>query len=220
MANIIDISGQKFNRWTVEELVGRTTSGGGLWKCRCECGTVRNVDGRSLRDGTSKSCGCLRNDNAKAGKYNSARAVTHERLYGVWSGIRSRCLNPHDRAYERYGGRGITICDQWKDYRTFYNWAIENGYDDSSPKYVCTVDRIDNNGNYTPDNCRIVPQLIQCNNRQTNHLLEYEGSTHTISEWARITGINKHTIRRRIDTYGWSVQKALTEPLHHKRNKT
>lgn len=218
MGNVKDLTGQRFCMWVVLEEDGRNSSGGAMWKCRCDCGLIKSIDGRSLRDGTSRSCGCGRKvyGNLSHPKHGGKK----ERLYNVWSGIKNRCLNPNDKNYFRYGERGITICDEWKDdYTKFREWAYQNGYDDTLPKYQCTIDRIDNTQGYSPDNCRFVDAKVQCNNRSSNHLIEYNGETHTISEWARITGIGKCCIRRRIVKQGWSVEDALTIPPNGKRSK-
>ena len=127
------------------------------------------------------------------------------RLYDIWHGIKARCYNPNNRAYKRYGGRGITMCDEWRDsFAAFRDWAVANGYSDQ-----LTCDRKDTNGSYTPDNCRWVTPKTQANNRRDNRLLTHDGQTHTISEWAELTGINKKTIYARIDRYGWDVKRTL-----------
>ena len=211
IGNIIDLTGKKFNHWTALKLVGRTKNGGSLWQCVCDCGTISNVDGRTLRDGASRCCGCIRPYVAPS-KTHGGRG---DRLYGIWHGIQDRCYNPNNPRYARYGGRGITVCDEWKNsYETFRDWAMSHGYNPTAKKYECTIDRLDNDGPYAPHNCAWRSQVEQCNNRSNNHLIEYNGETHTISEWARITGIQKSTIRNRIVNMGWDVAKALTEQVH------
>lgn len=211
MGKVKDLTGQRFGRWTAIECTGRNKSGGAMWLCRCDCGTVRVIDGRSLRDGTSKSCGCLSKELSKNRKTNYKHGGKSDRLYGVWNGIKDRCYNPKSKHYHRYGGRGITMCDQWRyDYTAFRDWALAYGYDPTAKKYQYTIDRIDNDAGYSPDNCRIVSQKVQCSNKGNNHFLTYNGETKTISEWAECTGIRKDTIRRRIVNYHWDVEKALT----------
>ena len=128
------------------------------------------------------------------------------RLYRIWSNMKNRCTNPNADNYLFYGGRGIKVCDEWRDdFIPFRDWAIANGYTDK-----LTLDRIDNDGNYEPSNCRWETHLHQCNNTRRNHLLTFQGETHTISEWARIVGMRPDTLERRINHRGWSVEKALT----------
>lgn len=216
MAKVIDITGQKFGRWKVLRCNGRTKTGGALWTCKCECGTIRDVDGRSLRSGLSKSCGCLSQElRSEISRHaNLKHGGRNERLYAVWRSVIDRCNNKNSRHYGRYGGRGISICDEWMDYSTFRAWAMSTGYNPDAKRYECTLDRINNDEGYYPANCRWVPGKVQCNNRSNNHLITYNGITKSISEWAEETGIRKDTLRRRIVKYGWSIERALTEKPH------
>lgn len=144
----------------------------------------------------------IRKANSKHGYSNK------ERLYETWCHIRQRCNNPNDRVYPLYGGRGIKVCGAWmSDYQSFRNWAMDNGYRED-----LTLDRIDNNGDYCPENCRWVDRKTQANNRRTNRLITYNGITHTLSEWSEITGIKWCTILARINK-GWSTEKALYTPV-------
>ena len=128
------------------------------------------------------------------------------RLYRIWSNMKNRCTNPNADNYSFYGGRGIKVCDEWRDdFVPFRAWAMANGYADN-----LTLDRIDNDGDYSPANCRWETHLRQCNNTRRNHLLTFQGETHTISEWARIVGMKADTLERRINYRGWPVEKALT----------
>lgn len=127
------------------------------------------------------------------------------RLYRLWSGMKTRCYNPNDKKYMNYGGRGIKMADEWKDnFYSFAEWAVGNGYEEH-----LTIDRINVDEGYTPNNCRWSTWEEQENNRTNNHLLEYNGEIHTLAEWAKITGIKRHTIEQRI-RYGWSVERILT----------
>lgn len=133
--------------------------------------------------------------------------MSHTRLFKSWVHMRERCYNPKDKRYSQYGGRGITVCDEWKnEFLPFYEWAMANGYDDN-----LTIDRIDVNKGYCPQNCRWADMRTQQNNRSNNHRLEYKGENHTINEWSRLVGIRRQTILRRIKD-GWSVEDALTKP--------
>lgn len=132
----------------------------------------------------------------------------NSRLYCIWRHMKERCNNPNHVAFQHYGGRGITVCEQWKnDFLGFKEWALQNGY-----SAELTIDRIDNNGGYTPNNCRWATREQQQNNRRTNHLLTFLGETHSIAEWGRLTGISRITIRSRIRE-GWSTEEALTIPV-------
>ena len=213
--NKIDMTGMKINMWTVLECVGKNRYGSYMWKCRCDCGTERIVEGSSVRTGTSAGCGCTRK---KHNRGNLKHGGKKERLYAVWRSMKDRCLNPNNKYYDRYGGRGISIYHEWMDYAQFRDWAFSSGYDKNAPYRVCTIDRIDNDRDYCPDNCRWVTQKEQDNNRSSNHIItNSSGESKTLSEWSAITGIRKDTLRRRICVMHWNVDRALTEPVH--RNK-
>lgn len=146
-------------------------------------------------------------------KQHQRHGFTHHRLYACYYRMRHRCENPADSSYERYGGRGIKVCDEWKsDIVSFINWGIENGY-----KEGLSIDRIDNDGDYSPENCRWADAIQQCNNRSTNAFITYNGETHTYAEWSRIVGINQLTIRHRIEKLKWSVEDALTISTDERR---
>lgn len=132
---------------------------------------------------------------------------TNTRLYSVWTNMRKRCQSPKDKEYKHYGGRGITVCDEWNKYFiTFAEWAIDNGYKDG-----LTIDRIDNNKGYYPENCRWVDRLTQGNNKRNNRKLTLNGITHNVSQWSRITGLKENCIRGRLNR-GWSDEETLTTP--------
>lgn len=166
----INLTGQRFGRLTV---LGRAENGRHKeirYNCVCDCGTQRIVFRNSLISGSTQSCGCLQKTYVKKlcesrRKYN--KPTRGDRLYRVWKGMRERCGNPNHIAYKYYGGRGITICDEWMhDYAAFRDWAMANGYDPSAPYGKCTLDRIDVNGNYEPSNCRWVSITVQNNNKR------------------------------------------------------
>jgi hypothetical protein len=124
--------------------------------------------------------------------------------------MRSRCNNPKNKEYHRYGGRGIKVCNEWlNDFMVFQNWAMVNGYDVSAPRGQCTLDRIDNDGNYCPENCRWTTAKEQANNTRRTRFIEFNGETHSVSEWGRRLGINQSTLNMRLNKYGWSAEKAL-----------
>lgn len=126
--------------------------------------------------------------------------------------MKQRCNNPKNHAYKYYGGRGIKICDEWLEFKTFYEWAMKNGYEEN-----LTIDRIDNDGDYCPKNCRWSNRFVQANNKRNNVFVEFNGDRKTISEWARIIGIKQPTLSNRINNLGWSIDKAFTTPVRGDR---
>lgn len=136
---------------------------------------------------------------------------TRSKLYVTWCHMIERCYNPHSERYESYGGRGITVCAEWKsDFSSFRDWALANGYDKR-----LTLDRIDNNGNYEPTNCKWSTQKEQCNNRRSNRLLTYKGETKTMTQWAESIGMNVGTFKYRL-RLGWSVKDAIETPVRRR----
>ena len=171
--------GEKYNRLTVIELnsIKKTPLKNGLfrnieyYKCKCDCGSIVYVQKACLKNNHVQSCGCLNTE--KHTKHNGR----HTRLYKIWVGFKNRCFNKNADCYMRYGGRGITVCEEWKnDFQSFYNWAINNGYSDK-----LTIDRIDVNGNYEPNNCRWADKKQQNNNKRSNTLIEFNGEVKTLT---------------------------------------
>ena len=149
---------------------------------------------------------------------NTTHGMAHTRLYNVWCAMKSRCYNTNNPQYGNYGASGITVCEEWRsDFVAFREWAIFHGYDESAPRGKCTIDRINVNGGYCPENCRIATQMEQNNNRRDNRYFELNGEAHTLPEWSRTTGLNIGTLRDRV-RHGWSIEDALTTPAggrHH-----
>ena len=200
----IDITNQKFNMLTVLEKSGHKNNRI-IWKCQCDCGKIIYENAIYLKNGRRKSCGCLNRQRLIqiATKHNLSKT----RVYKCWIAIKKRCFNSNCDIYPLYGGRGITMCDEWKnDFLSFYNWSMQNGYKDT-----LTIDRIDNNGNYEPSNCRWTNWITQNNNRRNNHLITYNDKTLSLSQWAKEYDINLSTFTNRIRR-GWSIEKALTTP--------
>ena len=140
----------------------------------------------------------------------------HKRLYGIWNAMKQRCYYPQKQGYQYYGGRGIQVCEEWKDsFSNFAEWAFQNGYDENAKPYECTLDRIDYNGNYCPENCRFVDMHIQNTNRRhyQGEIFEYGGEWHTLKEWAKILGTCYHTLNCRMVQYGWSFAQTVETPI-------
>lgn len=164
MSALKDLTGQRFGRLIAIKRVGSDKQKRATWRCRCDCGRETVVASSYLINGDTNSCGCLKLELLfkRSTKHSKART----RLYRVWANMIQRCYDPKHTHYHRYGGRGITVCDEWRDdFQAFYDWAMANGYDENAPKGKCTIDRIDNDKGYSPDNCRWVDMKIQRHNR-------------------------------------------------------
>lgn len=207
MGTFIDLTGQRFGKITVIERAPDFGSGRSrqtMWLCKCDCGKIISVRSHALRGGHTQSCGCLVAEN-----HQVIHGLSHSRICRIFRAMKQRCYNPKANAYKDYGGRGITICDAWLDsFPAFYEWASTHGYQDN-----LSIDRIDVNGPYSPENCRWVNQQTQCANKRETIRLEHNGEIHTIEEWAAITGLAAGTIRTRIYTRKWDVDKALSTPI-------
>ena len=206
----IDMTNKQFGRLLVIEQSDYVKHGRPRWLCRCDCGNEVVVDGTPLRRGDVVSCGCARKERAIAmAKGHITHGGSKTRLYRIWHRMKCRCYKINAPDYARYGGRGITVCDEWlKDFESFRSWALSNGYNEN-----LTIDRINVNGNYCPSNCRWADAITQHNNTRSNHFLTFRGETLTISQWSARYGINKNTLWSRIGKYGWSVERALTEEV-------
>ena len=186
MCEVKDIAGYKFGKLNVISRAGSSSTGKAQWLCKCDCGTNKTVRAADLKNGRVLSCGCYRKERA------TKHGLKHDRLYRIWVAMRQRCNNPKNDGFEYYGGRGIKVCNEWDDFKTFNEWSMSHGYADN-----LTIDRIDVNGNYEPSNCRWVLEVVQGSNKRNNVFLEFNGETHTLSEWAKKLGINRNTIDTR-----------------------
>lgn len=192
-----NLEGQRFSRLIAIKLVGQNIRKNNLWECKCDCGNTVTILARSLLDGKTQSCGCLQKE--RVIESNIKIHTTHDKsktnLYSKWAGMKRRCYNLNDKRYPDYGGRGITLCEEWKEnFETFYNWAINNGY-----KKELTIDRIDTNGNYNPSNCKWSTMLEQSHNKRNNRNITYKEKTQTIAEWSRQLGLNTKSLYTRVE---------------------
>lgn len=182
-----DLSGKRFGRLTVVKAIGRNKWHDSMWECMCDCGNTVTVAAGKLKSGHTKSCGCLARD-TRAGQLETHGITTggKPRTFTIWSGMKARCLNPKSVSYPNYGGRGIGICPEWMEFRAFHEWAMSNGYADD-----LQLDRIDNDGDYCPGNCRWVTRSQNQRNTRRNHLITLNGRTLTAAEWIRELGVSK-----------------------------
>ena len=203
----LNITGKRFGKLVAIKTIGKNKNGGYMWQCKCDCGNEITASVGNLNNGHTKSCGCLRADRCKTNF--TKHGLESTRLYDIWRDMRLRCYDERNISYNRYGGRGITICDEWKeDVKAFYDWAIKNGYNDG-----LTIERIDNDGNYSPENCRWATVKEQANNRRSNVLVTHKGKTQTMKEWANEVGTPYKVVWARMQKLGWSVERALTDPV-------
>jgi hypothetical protein len=209
MAKCKDITGQKFNRLTAIKRIEGTK-----WLFKCDCGIEKILTKWDVMSGNTKSCGCL---NAELIKIRCKENMTKHGMYQTkeyraWHSMKDRCLCPTNKFYDYYGGRGIKICDSWLN--SFENFFKDMGY---APTQQHSIDRIDNNGNYEPNNCRWATKREQVINRRNSFMITYKGETKAIAEWSDIYGICINVIRKRIKLFGWDVEKAFTTPVREKR---
>lgn len=207
-----DIKGRKFNRWTAVKKVGVNKRGNSVWECVCECGNVRNIERSSLITGNSKSCGCYQKELLRETKIklNTTHGKSRTKAHTIWKSMKGRCYNPNNKKYPIYGGRGIKVCAKWlNSFEAFFE-------DMGEPPEDLTLDRIDVNGDYSPENCRWATLVEQANNRRDNVCYTYQGRTLTVAEWAREVGKAGSTIHSRLRR-GWSFEKSITTPVRRQK---
>lgn len=211
--NAIDLTDKTFGRLTVIKRVpSHKKSHCAYWLCRCECGKFIEARSSSLIQGHTTSCGCYLKE--LRGKMSTKHNGYGTRLYNIWQGMKKRCYNIDDKDYHNYGRRGIIICEEWKDdFTNFQLWAIKNGYTD-----LLTIDRINNNGNYEPSNCRWVSIEEQNNNKRNTRFVTYNKETHPVSYWLKKQNISKSCFYGRIKE-GWSDLEALELVKRDFKNK-
>lgn len=212
-----DITGQKFNRLTAIERKYYETEKRYFWVCRCDCGNiVEKVRAHNLKSGNTKSCGCL-NSELTTERNTKHGLVKHDaegkpRLYKIWIDMRRRCNNPNRDDYKNYGGRGISVCDEWNDYAKFKEWAENNGYTDE-----LSIDRKDVNGNYCPENCQWITLAEQAKNKQNTHWITYDNKTQSLTDWAKEMGVPRQTVSNRARK-GKPVEEILKEYIEMIKN--
>lgn len=208
MTTLNDLTGQRFGRLEVKgraENIGKRAA----WLCICDCGGSKITIGHSLRHGITRSCGCL------ATEMKRERATRHgmslHPLHNVWNSMIQRCTNPNVKTYPHYGGRGISVCNEWMIFEGFRDWALSAGY-----KNGLTIERTRNGDGYSPENCSWVTKRRQANNRRSSRNISYKNRVRTITEWSREVGIPAIAIWKRLDR-GWSVERALETPIKKRR---
>jgi hypothetical protein len=207
---LIDLTGSKFGRLTVIRLEGLKPT---RWVCRCECGNEKIIRKNDL--GKTISCGCLRAEKIRS--RNTTHGLRHEnrRLYNIWLSIKQRCSNSRKPGYSNYGGRGIIVCKEWLDYKVFHDWAISSGY-----THDLTIERVDVNKGYFPDNCTWITLSDQQWNKRSSRYITVNGVTKHLTEWANLVGLRSSAITYRIDKMGWNEEKAVLTPSSRKSFST
>lgn len=195
--NFDDLTGRRFGQLVAVQVDSKTKSGNSKWLCECDCGKKTVVIGSKLKTGHTKSCGCLK---------TSQSGLSQSRIYRIWQGMIARCENYLNDNYYWYGLKGISVCEDWHDFQKFYDWAVWHGYSTG-----LTIDRIDMNNNYKPENCRWVTQKKQCNNHSSNRIIQYKNNRLTVSEFADLLGYKYWTVWNRL-RLGWTPEKIATIP--------
>ncbi len=210
----INRSGIRYGMLVVDYLHSKKDSAF-YWKCKCDCSQESIVKGQNLISGNTTSCGCqekrARDEWREKQKIKSPHS---QKLQNMYDNMYKRCYVPTTRSFNSYGGRGITICDEWlNDRNKFYSWAIESGIEKN-----LTIERKDANGNYNPENCRFASCVEQANNKRNNRILTKDGISMTIAQWARVIGVSEFTLYRRREK-GWSDEEIINVPINGGRNK-
>lgn len=205
MGSLIDIAGERFGRLTVIEIAHRRglNSGGTVvyWKCRCDCGEMKIVKSQSLRTGVTKSCGCLARENFP--RIPVKHGMSKSKTYGSWRAMRERCLDPKNKRFANYGGRGISVCERWSQ---FHNFLSDMG---ERPEGH-TIERIDVNRGYEPGNCMWIPSSKQCENTTRNRVIEYNGKKRILRDWAKLIGVTPRALAIRLSKYPVPVAMNLS----------
>ena len=207
----LNLVNQTFGRLTVIDFA-YSKNGRSYWKCKCECGNEKDIFGKNLKRGTIRSCGCLRAERSR--ERMTTHGSTYSRLYNIWCSMKQRCETSKQEKFIRgYQNRGIKVCEAWHDFAVFQKWALENGYNDK-----LSIDRVDNDKGYFPENCRWVDNQTQQNNKRSNIYLTYNNKTLTIAQWARELGMKYNTLDERLRK-GWSIERAFTQPIQNQKKE-
>lgn len=207
---IQDITGQRFGKLKVLNFAYKE-KGVYYWLCQCDCGKEKIISRNHLQSLHTKSCGCLQKE--KARNFHLIHNMANSRIYHIWRDIKDRCLNMKKQNYKYYGGRGIRVCEEWKnDFMNFYNWAMANGYNDK-----LTIDRRNNDGNYEPNNCRWTTKQEQANNTRRNRYITYKGKTQSLANWCRELKLNYKLTKQRIQKH--SPEQAFEKGIKENENK-
>lgn len=214
-SKLIDLTGQRFGRLTVMKLDHFEMKGvhkRPYWLCQCDCGNIKIITSNSLRKGLTKSCGCLQQEVAHNNFYKGI--PERRRLYGILFNAKDRCYNENSEYYHNYGGRGITVCNEWMGndgLEKFIEWALSNGY-----KEGLTLDRKDNNKGYSPDNCSWETRKHQSNNKRNNVWITLNGETKTLAQWCEKYNVPYARVETRYTKMGWCIEDALFTPRYKK----
>lgn len=205
MSKPIDLTGKRFNHLVVIERANNSPRGSTMWRCVCDCGNEKLVRRDNLVYGAVKSCGCLTHRPA----YNRTHNKSKSKLYRKWVSMKRRCYDITSAGYKNYGGRGIEVCDEWKEsFESFYDWAMKTRQDDT-----LTLERVDVNGNYCPENCTWITKAEQSNNRTSCIMITYNGKTQNLMQWCKELNLDyKRTYNRMFKSH-WSFDKAISTPV-------
>lgn len=205
-----DYSGKRFGHLVALERVANTPQGCAVWKCRCDCGNITHVRSSNLQSGAVQTCG----RSCKLRNRYKTHGMSKTRLYSEWNAIKARC-SPKDKNYRYYNGRGISVCEEWiNSFEAFAEWAFNNGYNDS-----LTIERIDFNGDYSPDNCTWIPKSQQSSNRRSCLYVTYKGQTKILKDWCVELGLDYKRTNNRLKKLGWTPERAFETPvISNRRN--
>lgn len=221
ISNIQDLTGKTFGRLYVikrnpnDYITPSTGKHTPRWDCVCRCGETSIVTSPQLKFGRTQSCGCLQRE--RAAKANTTHGGRYERLHQIWSNMKNRCYNPKYAEHKNYKDRGISVCEEWLEYESFRKWALSNGYDDSVDRGELTLDRIDVDKGYYPDNCRFVDMFVQANNKTNNIKYTIHGIERTLSEWADFYDVPYNKLYYQVRTKGLSIEKVIMAMRHNTR---